>query len=356
MIDYRGRNRRAVNYLKTIQFDYPEWTICSVGLMPATWMKYGGDLEELVLAHPRIFPGYEKGSKPLDVVDNPLYDTGQHTDCWGVVWENIERGLDSIVVRHPLQDWSALDDYVPPDPLKDDMFGPRDWEKIQRAFDNAKRGGGLARAGGLPHGFMYMKLFYLRGFENLMMDLAANDPRLRGLIQMVEDYNTVVIRKCLAVGAEVMAFGDDLGTQGSLPMSPAMWRRFIKPSYERMFSLCREADVPIYLHSDGHILEIIPDLIEVGVSALNPQFRANGLAGLKEIAKGKVALNLDLDRQLFPFATPSRIEDHIGEAFDALHMPEGGLMLYAECEPDVPLENIDAICCAFERICNPPMQ
>lgn len=356
MIGYRGRNRRTINYLKTIQFDYPEWTMCSVGLMPATWLECGGDLEELVLAHPRIFPGYEKGSKLLDVVDYPLYEMGQHTDCWGVVWENIERGLDSIVVSHPLEDWLAFDDYTPPDPLKDDMFGAQDWLQIQRALDDAKREGGLARAGGLPHGFMYMKLFYLRGFENLMADLAANNPRLRGLIQMVEDYNTVVIRKCLALGAEHMTFGDDLGMQQSLPMSPAMWRKFIKPSYERMFGPCREADVPIYLHTDGHILEIIPDLIEVGVSVLNPQFRANGLAGLQETAKGKVALNLDLDRQHFPFATPSQIEDHIGEAFEALTMPEGGLMLYAECEPDVPLENIDAICTTFERICNSPKQ
>ena len=79
------------------------------------------------------------------------------------------------------------------------------------------------------------------------------------------------------------------------------------------------------------------------------------LEGLKEMAKGKVALDQDLDRQLFPLATPSQIEDHIGEVFEALYMPQGGLMFYAECEPDVPLENIDAICTALERICAPPL-
>jgi hypothetical protein len=115
-----------------------------------------------------------------------------------------------------------------------------------------------------------------------------------------------------------------------------------------------KADVPIYLHTDGHILEIIPDLLEVGVTVLNPQLGANGLHPLKEIARSRVALDLDLDRQLFPFATPSQIDDHIGEAHEELHMPEGGLMLYAECGPDVPLENIDAICASLERVCNPP--
>jgi len=335
-------------------FDHPEWTPCHVALMPATWMKYREDLEELVLTHPRIFPDYTKGSRDFDQIDRPLYELGRHTDCWGVVWESIERGLDSIPVCHPLEDWSNLDHFAPPDPLKDDVWGPRDWEAVRRVMDEARRRGDLASGGGLPHGFMYMELYYLRGFDNLMMDIATEDPRLWKLIKIVEDYNRVVIGECLALGAEYMHFGDDLGLQHSLPMSPAAWRKFIKPSYERMFRPCREADVPIYLHTDGHILEIIPDLIEVGVRVLNPQIRANGLEGLKEMAKAKVVLNQDLDRQLFPFATPSCIEDHIGEVFEGLYMPEGGLMLHAECEPDVPLENIDAICTTLERTCNPP--
>ena len=70
-----------------------------------------------------------------------LYAEGNHVDNWGCVWKNIRKGLDSIVVEHPLDDWSKFDDYVPP------------------------------TSGGLPHGFMYMRLYYLRGFENFMMDL-----------------------------------------------------------------------------------------------------------------------------------------------------------------------------------------
>jgi hypothetical protein len=58
---------------------------------------------------------------------------------------------------------------------------------------------------------------------------------------------------------------------------------------------------------------------------------------------------------LFPFATPSQIEDHIGEVYEGLYQPDGGLMLYAECEPDLSLEQIEAICTAFERICQPPL-
>ena len=354
MISYEGRNRETVNFLKTIYFDNPEWTGCIMSLMPATWMKYRQDLEEVVLTHPRIFPGYRKGSKDFDQVDYALYELGRHTDCWGTVWESVERGLDSMAVGFPLKDWSAFEDYVPPDPLTDDMFGPRDWEAVKRSMDQARREGGLATGAPLQHGGTYMRLFYLRTFENLMVDLATDEPRLWRLIEMVNSHNLAAVEKTLSLGAEYMAFGDDLGLQRSLPMSPDMWRRFIKPSFDLIFRPCREADVPILLHTDGHILEIIPDLIEVGACLLNPQIRANGLEGLIRMAKGKVPLLQDLDRQLFPFATPSQIEEHIGQVHEGLHMAEGGLILSAEAEPDVSLENIDAICTALENICNPP--
>ncbi len=359
MIPYEGKSRGAVNYLKAVYFDHPEWTPCGVSFLPATWMKHGPALEEVVLSHPRVFPGYRKGSVDFAFPEmwHPLYELGRHTDCWGVVWENIARGLDSQPVVHPLADWAAFNEWKQrlPDPMRDGWFGPRpDWEDEESSLQAAKDRGELAWGGGLAHGFFFMNLYYLRGFENLMLDLAAADPRLHELIAILVSYNVAVIEKYLVMGAEIMSFGEDLGMQTALPVSPAMWRRVAKSAYEAMFGLCRDQGVPVYLHSDGHILEIIPDLIETGVRVINPQIRANGLAGLQEVARGKVAINLDLDRQLFPFATPSGIEEHIEEVYEGLYLEEGGLMLLAECGPDVPLENVEAICRTFERLCRLP--
>ncbi|OPZ28333.1 MAG: Uroporphyrinogen decarboxylase (URO-D) [Lentisphaerae bacterium ADurb.BinA184] len=360
MISYAGRNRRTVNALKTMYFDGPEWTPCGVYFLPSAWMRHREALEEVVLAHPRIFPGHRKGSVDFDFkagLWSPLYELGRHTDCWGVVWENCARGFDSQAVGHPLAEWAAFDAWKRrlPDPLKDDLFGPRQpWDEMRRGFEQARARGDLAGGGGLPHGFFYMMLTYLRGFENCMLDLAGDDPRLHELIAIIVRHNVTVIAKYLELGAETMGFGEDLGMQTALPMSPAMWRRVIKPAYECMFGPCRDRGVPVFLHSDGHLLEIIPDLIEVGVTTLNPQFRANGLDGLRAVAKGRVAIHLDLDRQLFPFATPGQLEDHVGEAFEALYDPRGGLSLGAECGPDVAPEKVDAICTALERVCRPP--
>ena len=352
-ISSEGRDRHTVNLLKTMYFDGPDYTPCRVGLMPATWMKYGEALDEVVLAHPRLFPGHKKGSATFEEFGDPLYELGEHTDAWGTVWRNIERGLTSFPTGYPLTDWDDFDSYTAPNPDADEFGRPRDWESTARALAGAKEKGHLA-TGWLVHGFMYLRLTYLRGFENLMLDIASGEPRLAELIRMVEDQNMAVVGKWIEAGAEYMVAGDDLGLQQALPMSPAHWREYVKPSYERIFAPCREADIPVYLHTDGHVLEIIGDLIDVGVTIINPQIRANGLPGLQKYAKGRVVIDLDLDRQLFPFASPRQLREHVREAYEALRAPEGGLMLYAECEPDVPLANIDAICCALEEVCNPP--
>ena len=166
-----------------------------------------------------------------------------------------------------------------------------------------------------------------------------------------------MIRVLAPRGVALIAAAGGQASEGrteKLEIGGATWRKFVKPTYEALFGPCRDRGVPVHLHSDGHILEIIPDLIETGVRVLNPQIRANGLAGLQEVARGKVALAQDLDRQLFPFATPDEIEAHVTEVFEGLCLKEGGLLLQAECGPDVPLENIEALCRVMERLCNPP--
>ena len=354
MIDYKNKSKEEVNWLKAMQFDRPWWTPASADVLPALWIKYREEFETLVLSHPRLFRGYKKGSRDFDFIPEPFYKAGNITTSWGCTWENYTRGMVGQVVEHPLADWSAMEDWTPPDPLKDDLFGPRDWDQVKKEIDQARNEHRTVWGGGLPHNMLFLLLTDLRGFENVMIDMATDEPNLHTLIGIIQRHNVAVIRKYLQLGVDLMSFGEDQGMQAALPMSPEMWRKFIKPTFEAMFGPCRDAGVPIRMHTDGHILEIIPDLIQVGVRLLNPQFRANGLRGLVDVARGKVAMSLDLDRQLFPFATPSQIEEHVGQAHEALVLPEGGLMLQAEVSPDFTLETMDAIFTALEKVCGLP--
>jgi hypothetical protein len=335
-------------------FDHPWWTPTTVNFLPAVWMKYRGDLEDVVLAHPKVFPGYVKGSKDFDEITDPFHRVGDLTTAWGCGWHNEVLGMVGQAVRHPLADWAAMEQWTPPDPLRDDLLGPRDWKKVEQDLAAARREHRVTWGGGLPHNMVFLLLTDLRGFENLMLDLATDEPNLHKLIGIITRHNVAVIRKYLELGVEMMGFGEDQGLQNALPMNPAMWRKFFKPTFEAMYGPCRDAGVPVYMHTDGHILEIIPDLIETGVRVLNPQWRANGMAGLVEAARGKVALAQDLDRQLLPFVTPAGVEEHIGQVHEALVMDSGGLMLVAEVTPDFPLANVDAICTAMEKVCRLP--
>jgi len=320
--------------------------------MPATWQRHREALEQVVLEHPRLFPGFKQGSRDFDNLGDVTYSQTSFVDAWGCRWHNLAPGLVGQPVTHPLEDWDALDGYQMPDLLQVDDFGRRrDWEAIACSLDGAQERGGLRQGGGLYHGFMWMRLFYLRGFENLMVDIATADPRLDRLIALLLENNQRVIDRYLELGVDLMSFGDDLGAQTSLPISPEHWRRYLGPCYRQMYGACRTAGAHVYMHSDGHMIPLIGDLIECGMTVINPQIRANGLDRLVQECKGKVCVNLDLDRQLFPFATPDEIDAHVREAVQALGSEQGGLMLHAECEPDVPLANIRAVCDALERYC-----
>lgn len=304
-----------------MNFERPEFIPVSISLLPATWMKYREALDEVVRRHPILFGEQAGANRDYDAVGG-TYVAGAHVDIWGCVWSNVATGMEAIVTHHP----------VP----------------TREAVHTLKAPGSVT--GHMPHGFMFLRLTDLRGFEEAMVDFAEEPEELQMLIDIVLDHNMKELEVRLAShDSPVIAFGDDLGMQTSLPMSPEKWRKYLKPCYMRMYQRCHEAGLSVFMHTDGHIVEIIPDLIECGVNVINPQIRANGLAKLREVCFGKVCVALDLDRQLFPFCKPEEIDAHVREAVETLGSPEGGLWLVAECGPDVPLATIDAICTALER-------
>jgi uroporphyrinogen-III decarboxylase len=159
-----------------------------------------------------------------------------------------------------------------------------------------------------------------------------------------------VIERSLRLGVDGIGFGDDWGTQTQLMISPRLWREFFKPRYKKMFDLIHSAGAHVYFHSDGMTLEIVPDLIEIGVDVLNPQFSCLDLKALAQISGGKVCIATDLDRQfVLPFGTPEEVREHVREVVKTLWHPHGGIIGRGEIGPDVPLENAEAMFQAFRE-------
>lgn len=303
------------------------------------WQEFGDKLKRLENFSNNVTVSMDR---------NPTRPAGSEwTDVWGCKWYYPIESHDGQCVGHPISSWDKLNDYVPPDPEK---F--TDWKKAEEDVKNTKLTGRIAH-GGTDHGFIFLRLTYLRGFNNLMMDIADEHPKLAELINIIEEYWYQVVKRWVDIGADIIGFGDDLGLQNTLPISPEAWRRYIKPSYKRILSYCRSYGVHVALHSDGYIVDIIPDLIESGVTKLNPQDIVNGLDNLANLAKGKIYIHLDIDRQnVTVFGKPKEIDLHIYNCIKKLGSNKGGLSLIWYVFPPTPLENIIATAEAMDKYAN----
>jgi len=348
------------NFLRAAEMSGPEWIPCSVSISPPLWSKYRERMEDLVLRHPRIFGEYKRGSRDFD--DFGIRRAGNRiVDEWGCVWAFLVDGLQGQVVKHPLDDWRKLRSYKPPDPILLDNVPREGYPPVigefQRELERIRRykmEGRLA-VGGCPHGFMFQRLYYLRGFSNLMKDFILEPPELQILIDMVVDYNLKLIRRWLDVGIDLLSCGDDLGTQDRLTIHPRAFRKYLIPAYRKMFTPAREREVHVRLHSDGHIMEIAEDLIEAGVTILNLQDLVNGVERIKRRLKGRVCIDVDIDRQkIVPFGKPEDIRRHVHYVVSELNSPDGGFMITVDIYPPTPIENIEALCQALEEVgCGP---
>ena len=175
-------------------------------------------------------------------------------------------------------------------------------------------------------------------------------PQLHELITMVEEFNLGIVRRYVEADVEWMGFPEDLGMQQGPLLSPEQFRKYIKPSYQRLIAPARDAGCVIHMHSDGDIRELAADILSAGVDVVNLQDLVNGIDWISETLKNRVCIDLDIDRQsITRFGSPSEIDLHIREAVMKLGSNKGGLMLCYGLYPGVPLENVKAVMDAMEK-------
>ena len=310
---------------QAIRMEHPETIPVSVGMLPAAWIKYGSELQRLTDQYPQFFHGVKKDLSTIEDSLPASYRKGVYIDEWNCEWHNEHSGMEAYVVGHPIKS-------------EEDVFNL----KIPSCRD-----------GRLPHGFMYLRLLDLCGFENAMVWFAQEDEVIETLIDKVLEYNLYQVAAILPRMDEIIYFGDDLGMQRGLAIVAERWRKYLKPCFRKLFGIVKayKPDQLIYLHTDGCIWEIMPDIMECSVDVINPQFRANGLDNLVRVCRKDqiIPISLDLDRQMFPMATRSQLYDHVASAVESLYLPQGALALNVELNYEVPLENMAAVLDAVEK-------
>jgi hypothetical protein len=212
------------------------------------------------------------------------------------------------------------------------------------------RAAGRMAMGGLRHGHAFLLLQDLCGYAQLLYDMADGAPRLLRLIQMVEEFKRGIVEHYLRLGVEWMGYAEDLRMQRGPMLSPRQFRRYIKPSYERLMQPARAAGCIVHMHSDGDIRQLAADLIEGGVQVINLQDVVNGIDWIAAQFAGRVCIDLDIDRQYVTrFGTPAEVDALIRQEVETLGSAASGLMMIYGLYPGVPLENAAALIDAMTR-------
>jgi uroporphyrinogen decarboxylase-like protein len=336
------------NYVGTVRGTGAEWMPIGINMLPALWDSLGDELEEIVLRHPVLFPNYKKGDRGERWADARKAGTTER-DPWGVLWEFDYDGIEGQAVEFPLDDWAKFEGFEAPDPMKFSDRAARDLDGWLADIAKAKAAGKLTKAG-LDHGYFLMRLWYLRGFENLMMDVALDEPRLRDLCEMLTTRNLAIVDQFVKAGVDAVYFGEDIGTQTASIISPEDFKKWVVPYCKRTMAPVKEAGIIVDTHSDGYIMELVDLLLEMGADVLNPQDLCNGLDNIEKYIKGRCCIKLDVDRQsIVPFGTPQEIHELIEEEVKRLGTPQGGLSMVVGILPPTPPENCEALFSAFEK-------
>jgi uroporphyrinogen decarboxylase len=296
--------------------------------LDAVLREWPGDIQR-----PEMTPGSGE-----DVVQ-AVATVGTYTDDWGSVWQVGEPGVVGEVKRPALADWSAMDSFRPPWHL----IRRRDVSLINRSCDDSDLFM-LSDVAARP----FERLQFLRGSEDLFVDLGYDTAELRRLLEMVHEYYLEDIRSWCSTRVDGIFFMDDWGSRNSLLIHPDTWRALFKPLYREYCDLIHAAGKFAFFHTDGHTEAIYGDLIEVGIDAINSQLFTMDIEGLAARYKGRVTFWGEIDRQhVMPFGSPDDVREAVLRVRRALDDGSGGVIAQCEWGKDNPRENVEAVFAAW---------
>lgn len=277
---------------------------------------------------------------------NSYYRGDDYVDEWGVRWKSAAYetrfgpGRYTEMAGHPLADAAAIEAFRPPDPDRPGLY-----DEAARAVRDHGREHWIV---GVTVTTIFETAWALRGLDRLLEDLAADPDLAEAILDIPFRFHLAAAKRLASLGVDMIWTGDDVGAQTSMIMSPAMWRRFLKPRMARFFAEVRAANprVKIAYHSDGYILPIVPDLIEIGLDVLNPvQPASMDPRELKRRFGDKLAFWGSIDEQrTLPFGTPEDVRREVETRLLTLGRG-GGLVIGPthHVQLDTPLENFHAM-------------
>jgi len=309
-----------------------------------SWLNIGTPIE---LLHELNIDLYYVGlGKTKDTRDFE-FGMDYYTDDWGVKYRKIE---------HSAGIYYDFDGHVLGDATTD-PHNPELSAGVEERCRNLYEKTDFALVGKFSDS-IFERAFYMRGFEQMLIDVSINPEFASVLMNKLADLAIARMEvglKACGKYIQLLRFaGDDMGHQSGPLMNPKTFRSVVKPVFARYYKKARELinqynpDIKLMAHTDGDVYPIIPDYIEMGLDVLNPvQPYVDEMEHdkLKEEFGDHLSFHAGIDIQnVMPNGTIEEVKNEAIKTMQALG-PGGGYILAPShyIQSDVPPENIIAL-------------
>ena len=268
---------------------------------------------------------------------------GKWIDEFGSEWEALEDGVAGEVKNPPIKTEADLEKYRLPWEILENFSGSNQFA----AYKNTNK---FVKCG--SHVRPFERMQFLRGTEQLFMDIATEDPIFIKLLERLHEFNIRELKLLAAQAVDAIQFMDDWGSQRSLLINPIIWRKFFKPMYKEYCDIIRSGGKYVFFHTDGFVEAIYPDLIEVGMHAVNTQLFCMDIEKIGKQYGGRIVFWGEIDRQrILPFGTEHDARAAVRRLGNALlHGKRTGMIAELSWETLTPYKNVIAAYDEFNKL------
>ena len=331
--------------LATLNFATPDRLPRCAWVSPWAWIHMPEEVKAFNARWDMDFGGVPQPYRPSSCRTGDMHAVGTFIDEWGCVFENLQAGVIGEVKQPTVPELARW---------RESMHPP--WETLPTDREAARRQ--VAEAYATTDKFVIMsacprpweRYQFLRGSAEAMADLAESPDEAAAMIAEIHRYYMAEMEFWASTAVDGLMFMDDWGAQKGLLISPRMWRRFFKPLYADYCRVAHAAGKKVFMHSDGDIVSILPDLVEVGVDALNSQLGCMDLTKVAAAAKGKLTFWGEIDRQHVLPSGADAVHAEVREIAEALYDPRGGIIAQFEWGGACKAESANAVFEAWDEV------
>ena len=260
----------------------------------------------------------------------PVEETDEyriHTTAWGATMKNWrDRGGVPEFLDFKIKDrdsWAEGKERMTPG---EDRVN---WEALEKSYPQWEASGAWI-TGGAWFGYDVFASWHV-GYERFLIALADDPDWCKDMIDTALDLNLAMLGMAWDRGYRFHAvqWPDDMGYRNGLFFSLDTYRRVVKPAQKRMIDWCHDRGIKAMLHSCGNIMDLVPDLVEMGLDSLNPLEQKAGMDVFELKSKWGDKLTLVGGIDVRNMTDGEKIEEEIGTKFAVLKQ-NGGYVFHSD--------------------------